>query len=63
MKENYDEEIEYNNEDNEKYSTPRKNENEEFLIDNLNSNNNNKNQIENNILKTLKNKNNKAQLF
>ena len=41
MKENYDEEIEYNNEDNEKYSTPRKSENEEFLIDNLNNNNKN----------------------
>ena len=50
MKENYDEEIEYNNEDNEKYSTPRKSENEEFLIDNLN--NNNKNEI------ALNNKNN-----
>ena len=48
---------------NEKYSTPRKSENEEFLIDNLNSNNNNKNQIENNILKTLKNKNNKCTTF
>ena len=49
MKENYDEEIEYNNEDNEKYSTPRKNENEEFLIDNLNNNNKNEIALKNKI--------------
>ena len=49
MKENYDEEIEYNNEDNEKYSTPRKSENEEFLIDNLNNNNKNEIALKNKI--------------